>query len=162
MNNRLLYSWLTGPHRNSHGGHQRKTTQSCQNHGRVGVVATGNRKEKVEGQGGINQKTNRGGVQTEDDKYGEKIAKGQYFTGGCLGGVHQRWQICLDERPDEEGRGKKQGPSLSDPPHHIQIVPIPIFSVVLPSGSRVSLLDTIGFITNLPVEMVECFKATLE
>jgi len=35
-------------------------------------------------------------------------------------------------------------------------------SIVLPSGSRVSLLDTIGFITNLPVEMVECFKSTLQ
>lgn len=34
--------------------------------------------------------------------------------------------------------------------------------MTLPSGTRISLLDTIGFITNLPVEMIEAFKATLE
>ena len=33
---------------------------------------------------------------------------------------------------------------------------------MLPSGTKVVLLDTIGFITNLPVEMVEAFKSTLE
>ena len=32
----------------------------------------------------------------------------------------------------------------------------------MPSGTRIVLLDTIGFITDLPVEMVECFKTTLE
>lgn len=32
----------------------------------------------------------------------------------------------------------------------------------MPSGIRIMLLDTIGFITNLPVELVESFKTTLE
>ena len=36
-----------------------------------------------------------------------------------------------------------------------------IFSITLPSGWKIILLDTIGFITNLPVEMVEAFKSTL-
>lgn len=35
-------------------------------------------------------------------------------------------------------------------------------AVTLPSGTKISLLDTIGFITNLPVDMVEAFKSTLQ
>ena len=34
--------------------------------------------------------------------------------------------------------------------------------MILPSGMKINLLDTIGFITNLPVEMVEAFKSTLQ
>lgn len=34
--------------------------------------------------------------------------------------------------------------------------------IELPSGIKVNLLDTIGFITNLPIEMVESFQTTLE
>lgn len=33
---------------------------------------------------------------------------------------------------------------------------------MLPSGQKAILLDTIGFITNLPHELVESFKSTLE
>lgn len=32
----------------------------------------------------------------------------------------------------------------------------------MPSGQKAILLDTIGFITNLPHELVESFKSTLE
>jgi len=34
-------------------------------------------------------------------------------------------------------------------------------SVNLVSGRQINLLDTIGFITDLPVELVESFKSTL-
>lgn len=33
---------------------------------------------------------------------------------------------------------------------------------MFPSGQKAILLDTIGFITNLPHELVESFKSTLE
>jgi GTP-binding protein HflX len=36
-----------------------------------------------------------------------------------------------------------------------------IFSIQIPSGTKIMLLDTIGFITNLPIELVESFKTTL-
>jgi 50S ribosomal subunit-associated GTPase HflX len=35
-------------------------------------------------------------------------------------------------------------------------------SVVLPSGRKVLLSDTVGFISDLPVQLVEAFQATLE
>ena len=37
-----------------------------------------------------------------------------------------------------------------------------ILSIELPSGTKAALMDTIGFITDLPIEMVDPFKATLE
>jgi GTP-binding protein HflX len=33
--------------------------------------------------------------------------------------------------------------------------------IELPSGNKAVLMDTIGFITDLPVEMIDSFKATL-
>lgn len=34
--------------------------------------------------------------------------------------------------------------------------------LLLPSGNKALILDTIGFITNLPHELVQSFKSTLE
>nr|GMC57612.1 GTP-binding protein At3g49725, chloroplastic [Ipomoea batatas] len=60
------------------------------------------------------------------------------------------------------GMGKPLGNSDFDSKQMFATVDPKLSSVILPSGRKVLLSDTVGFISDLPVQLVEAFHATLE
>ena len=68
--------------------------------------------------------------------------------------IHERWQVDAVQRDDGRDRaGRDQLFATLDPTMR---------SIALPSGTPAILSDTVGFISDLPTELVAAFRATLE
>jgi GTPase len=76
------------------------------------------------------------------------------LSGGRAGRLHQRRQVDAVQPPDR-GRGDGEGHAVRHArPDHAR--------GELPGGLQVILSDTVGFISDLPTQLVAAFRATLE
>ena len=74
--------------------------------------------------------------------------------GGRPGRLHQCRQVHPVQPPDQV-RGAGQGPAVRHPGSHHA-------GREAAQGTRIILSDTVGFIADLPTELVAAFRATLE
>ena len=77
------------------------------------------------------------------------------YPGGGAGRLYQRRQVDPVQPPDQGGRDG-EGPAVRDPRSR------PCAGSRLPGGRDIILSDTVGFISDLPTELVAAFRATLE